>query len=517
MRKRLAVLLVAAILASACSDTADDSPRVTADGTQSPAATRPPEAAPSTTMPAAPTTLAPGSAITTVPATSAGPGFIEVRQLGIGDEYYPNLGNPGYDVLHYDLDLVFDPIANHLEATATITANATDELPTFNLDFDRLTVEVIRVDGVPADFSVADEELTIRPTEAIGRGSRFIVEVEYSGSPGPEPSEAILFKVGWMTAADGSEAFVVAEPDAAHTWFPGNDHPLDKATFSFTITVPEELIAAANGTLISAAPGDDGTTTWRWEMDDQMATYLATVVIGEFDLVPDDSASLDAGLPIRHVLPRGTTVADWPGLERQGEMVAFLAELFGPYPFDNYGIAIVDGFENALENQTLSIFGRRFTDPQFFEIVLIHELTHQWFGDSVSTGLWRDIWLNEGFASYAEWLWLEEQRSRASLESSIENERAFFADAGARPPGDPLADDLFNVSVYRVGAMTLHALRLTIGDDAFFETLQTYHLQFASGTATTADFVGVAETVSGMDLQALFEAWLYEEEIPEFP
>lgn len=252
-------------------------------------------------------------------------------------------------------------------------------------------------------------------------------------------------------------------------------------------------------------------------MDDPMATYLATVVIGEFDIVNDDLASLDAGIPIRHVLPRGTTIADWPGLQRQGEMLSFLAELFGPYPFDNYGIAIVDGFQNALENQTLSIFGKRFTDPQFFERILIHELAHQWFGNSVSTALWRDIWLNEGFASYAEWLWLERERDRDFLETNIENERAFFVESGARPPGDPLATDLFNQSVYRVGAMTLHALRLTVGDESFFKILQTYHVQFKGGTATTGDFVDVAETVSGMDLRELFDSWLFAHEIPRFP
>ena len=296
-----------------------------------------------------------------------------------------------------------------------------------------------------------------------------------------------------------------------------NDHPLDKATFTLDLTVPAGLTAAANGTLISTEAVDDDMVTWRWQMDDPMATYLATIVIGEFDIVTDDQASLEAGLPIRHVLPRGTTIADWPGLERQGEMVAFFAELFGPYPFDNYGIAIVDGFSNALENQTLSIFGRRFTDPEFFERVLVHEVAHQWFGNSVSTALWRDIWLNEGFASYAEWLWLEAERDRDFLERNIENERAFFAESGARPPGDPPATDLFNRSVYRVGAMTLHALRLTVGDDAFFEILQTYHRQFAGGTATTDDFVAVAEQISGMDLGGLFDAWLFEEAIPEFP
>jgi aminopeptidase N len=515
MKRVLFLLAAFALVAAGCSDSSTDSPAPT-----------PPEASSTTVPSTVSTTTHPPVTTTTAPPPTAAPttdhpppttGSIVARRLGIGDEYYPDLGNPDYDVQHYQLDIIFDPIANHLEAVATITAMATEQFRTFNLDFDQLTIDAIRVDGAPAEFAHAYEELTILPAQPIAPGTEFTIEVAYSGSPVPAPTDAIAFNTGWFTSSDGSEAFVVAEPDNAHTWFPSNDHPLDKATFLFNLTVPEEIIAAANGTLVSTTPVDDGMATWQWRMDDPMATYLATVVIGEFDLVVDEAASLDAGFPIRHVLPRGTTISDWPGLERQGEMLAFLADLFGPYPFDNYGIAIVDGFQNALETQTLTVFGRRFTDPQFFERVLVHELAHQWFGNSVSTGLWRDIWLNEGFASYAEWLWLESERSRNFLETNIENERAFFAENGARPPGDPLADDLFNQSVYRVGAMTLHALRLTVGDDSFFEILQIYHSRFADGTATTDDFVTVAEEVSARDLTDLFESWLFGEDIPEFP
>ncbi len=507
------MLLAFALVAAACSGSAVS--------TTAPSPTDR-SVAPTTTAPPPPTTISGPVATTTsspvpVPTSNAPTGPVRSQPIGIGDEYYPGLGNPGYDVQHYGIELTFDPIENYLTATATITAIATTELRTFNLDFDRLTVDALRVNGEPAEYVHVDEEITILVAVPIAQGAEFAVEVEYSGNPGPEPTDALPFDIGWFTSVDGSEAFVVAEPDNAHTWFPSNDHPLDKATFDILITVPEELTAAANGVLVAVESDDYGTATWWWETDDPMATYLATIVIGEFDIVRDDDASRDAGIPIRHVLPRGTRVSDWPGLERQGEMVAFLQDLFGPYPFNNYGIAIVEGFPNALETQTLSIIGRQLTDPELFERVLIHELAHQWFGDSVSIGLWRDIWLAEGFASYAEWLWIERERGRELVDSSIEAERAFFADSGVRPPGDPLADDLFNQSVYRVGAMTLHALRLTVGDLLFFEVLRIYHQQFAGGTATTGDFIDVAEDVSGMDLGDLFESWLFEAEVPEFP
>ncbi len=434
---------------------------------------------------------------------------------GIGDDYFPELGNPGYDVAHYTLDLDFDPATGRLEAETTIEALATEALTSINLDFARLDVERVSVDGSAADFGGVGEDLVVVPGAPIAAGEAFVVAVGYSGVPAAAASTAIPFGVGWLDSGTG-QSYVVAEPDAAHTWFPGNDHPLDKATFTFRITVPDGVTAAANGTLVDELDAGGGTT-WVWEMDRPMATYLATVVIGDFTIVRDADASVDAGIPIRHVLPGSTTVADWPGLERQGEMVAFLSELFGPYPFDRYGIAIVDGFGAALENQTLSLFDTNLATSAFFEDVLIHELAHQWYGDSVSPASWRDIWLNEGFASYAEWLWLEREAGREELEAGIAAERMLFASAGFPPPGDPPPGDLFNASVYRVGAMTLHAFRLTVGDDAFFETLRRYAADFRDANASTEDFVSLAEDVSAMELDGLFDAWLYDPDVPAFP
>ena len=187
------------------------------------------------------------------------------------------------------------------------------------------------------------------------------------------------------------------------------------------------------------------------------------------------------------------------------------------YPFDNYGIAIVDGLAAALENQTLSLFDSNLARSAFFEDVLIHELAHQWFGNSVSLGRWSDIWLNEGFASYAEWLWIESELGRDQMEQLIAAERDDYDGAGLTAPGVSPAFDLFNRSVYRVVAMTLHALRLTVGDRAFFALLRTYATTFADQSATTPDFIAIAESIAGVDLDDLFEAWLVEPKVPDFP
>jgi aminopeptidase N len=250
-----------------------------------------------------------------------------------------------------------------------------------------------------------------------------------------------------------------------------------------------------------------------------MASYLATVVIGAMEIVEDPVSTAEAGVRVRNVLPPDLATTPPAILATQGEMIAFLSEVFGPYPFEVYGIAVVDGFEAALENQTLSILGRDMTDfPQFFETVLVHELAHQWFGNSVTPADWGDIWLNEGFATYAEWLWVEHKRGDAALAATVQGSRNQISlSSQLPPPGNPPANDLFNGSVYVRGALVLHALRAEIGDDDFFETLTTYVAKYRDSNASTTDFINVAEAVSGVDLEDLFDRWLYGETVPELP
>ncbi|NND01499.1 MAG: M1 family metallopeptidase [Acidimicrobiia bacterium] len=502
-RPRLLLAAVAVVLtAASCSDTNDaattsvSEPQVTAPTTSR---------ATSTTTTAAPPATADAFAGLVVP---------EAEALGIGDDYFPTLGNPGYDVDHYTLDLVFQPDSITLDGIATIEATATADLVSINLDFTVLEAVQVQVDGEDAEWQSVEEDLVITPSSTIPAGEAFVIDVTYGGEPKQARSGAVPFGIGWQTVND--QNYVVAEPDAAHSWFPNNDHPLDKATYTFRLNVPDGTTAAANGTLVERIT-DLGREIFVWEMASPMASYLATVVIGDFDIVEDEAASAEAGIPIRHVLPVGKTVADYPGLERTGEMVRFLEEKFGPYPFDTYGIAVVDGFGAALENQTLSLFDSNLAESFFFEDVLVHELAHHWFGNSVSPGAWQDIWLNEGFASYAEWLWIEREASREFLEQEIALERDEFAGAGFPAPGEPPVFELFGPAVYRVGAMTLHALRLTVGDESFFELLTEHATRFANGAARTADFIAVAEEVAGLELDALFDSWLYDRAVPEFP
>jgi aminopeptidase N len=437
--------------------------------------------------------------------------------LSLGDSRYPNLGNGGYDVTNYDIDLTFDPDANTLSGRVAIAATSTATLRSYSLDFLGYEIHTVEVDGMPAAFARRDGKLIVEAPEIIAAGDSFTTVVGYAGSPTPITSAALPFQVGWLTDSTGV-AYVIGEPDGGRSWLPLNDHPSDKATYTFMLTVPEPLTAAANGKLVERVT-DLGWSTWVWESGDPMASYLATVIIGDLEIVDDPAATTTAGVPIRHVLPADLAATPPVGLARQGEMIAFFETLLGPYPFAAYGIAVVDNFEAALENQTLSIFGRSFVDlPQLFETVLAHELAHQWFGNLVTPADWGDIWLNEGFATYAEWLWLEHTRGRAALQATVAGTRAQMALAPLLPPpGNPPADDLFNASVYQWGALVLHALRTEVGDAAFFEILQVYVDTYRNGNATTEDFIGVAETVSGSNLTDLFDTWLYSETVPELP
>ncbi len=472
-----------------------------------------------TTSPAPTTTTA--SSITAAPTTTTTPRFSSPltgvgNDRGLGDSLYPDLGNAGYDVDRYTIDLTWDPDSASLSALVTIEAHAVAALEEISVDFSGFDVEEVTMGDAAVDYARDGSKLRVTPASPITTGEGFSVAVLYSGVPEPVSSPAISFPVGWSSADDGTR-YVVAEPDAAHTWFPCNDHPLDKATFTFRLTVPEGLTAAANGVLTDRIT-DLGSATWVWEMDQPMPTYLATVVIGDLEIIEDPPSAEAAGVPVRNVLPADLAADPPSSLALQGEMLAFLTNLFGPYPFATSGIAVISGFDAALENSTLVLFGREFTDsPAFFETVLVHELAHQWFGDSVTVGDWGDIWLNEGFATYAEWLWVEQQQGPAALESTATGNHAQMVEAGLPPPGEPPADDLFNGSVYVSGALTLHALRLEVGDEAFFETLRTYYDRFAGGNVVTADFVAVAEEISGRDLGAFFDAWLHGPTLPDLP
>ena len=441
---------------------------------------------------------------------------------GLGDSRYPLLGNGGYDVQHYALNFdVTDVESSSLEAVTTIEAIATQDLSSFNLDFAGLDLASITVNGQPAEFSRNGQELNVIPSHPISQGDRFAVEVEYSGSPQPTQSVSFGdrdFPVGWFSIDGGS--YVLGEPNGAETYYPVNNHPLDKASYTFNITTPKPYEVAANGILEETIDNGD-TNTYVFEARDPMASYLSTVNIYEgFNTETETSAN---GVQIRNYFAEGIPEEQLEPFNRQPEMIDYFSEIFGPYPFEVYGSVVVDAEEQtlALETQTLSIFGSGSLNNPELEQTVAHELAHQWFGDSLSLSDWGDIWLNESFATYAQGLWIEESAGGTEgLNTWVQNQFATTAVDfdNLVVPGNPPADDLFNFnSVYTWGSVGLHALRLEIGDEAFFDSLRTYTEQFQNDNVVPEDFIYITEEASGQELDPLFDRWFYSEELASIP
>jgi aminopeptidase N len=429
-----------------------------------------------------------------------------------GDPYFPLAGNGGIDVGHYSLDLHYTPPApapapleGLLDATATISLTATQDLRTFNLDLRGLTATRVTVNGKPMDFRQEHgNELVITPRPMLKSGAHATVVVDYGGTTTrPTDIEGALY--GWVTTRDG--AMVASEPDGAATWFPTSDHPTDKASYDFTITVPEGLVAVANGSLKGSETAG-GWTTWKWDAPDPMAAYLATASVGNYELRFSESPS---GVPIIDAVDKDLPASASSALARTGEMISFYEDIFGPYPFVAYG-AIVDddSVGYALEIQTRSIFSR-----SAGESTVAHELVHQWIGDDVSVERWADIWHNEGWATYGAWLWTEHRGGRTA--------KASFDAVMARPAADsfwklvvadPGALHLFDSPIYNRGGAMLYALRGKIGDHAFLTLTRSWVSQHSGSHASTADYMALAEKVSGQDLAHFFDVWLFKPEKP---
>lgn len=432
---------------------------------------------------------------------------------GAGDIYYPDLGNGGYDVQHYTLDLMMDVETNLLAGVATLEVVATQDLSAFNLDFLNLKIASLTIDGVSAPYIHEGRELTVQPPQPLLNGQTFMIRVKYYGFPQSIRPEAIPFEMGWSHYGTG--IYAANEPSGAATWYPVNDHPTDKASYTFNLSVPKEYVAVANGVLEQTIQNGE-RVTYHWEARDPMASYLTTVHVNRFVL---DETETESGLTIRNYYPERYLQEGIVAFSRQAEMIAFFETVFGAYPFEVYGAVVVDAsFGFALETQTLSMFGREvlFGMGGNAERIIAHELAHQWFGNYVSPAQWRDIWLNEGFASYAEWLWYEHNYGEDELENLVSQEYESASNVFWVPGriGEPSPTNLFNAGVYQRGALTLHALRLEVGDAVFFDILQTWLQRYANSTATTDDFIALTRELSGRDLTTFFEGWLFEDALP---
>lgn len=492
---RCAAVAVAMVLAVGCSARGED------------AGERPVTEDPTTSTT---TTTDDRSADETPPTTNEDPADPEADD--VADDVFAGQGDPRIDVEHYEVELSADPGAPEIQGTATITLRPATAAPLddFTLDLNGPVVSDASIDGtdvVIAESPEDDGEIVLTPAAALAPGEPIDLRLTYGGAPEPTTFPDLGVPVGWQPDDEGGW-FTMSEPDGTSTWVPVSEHPSDKATWTVTLDTPSDAVGVANGRLTARAE-TEGRRQWTWETDEPMASYLVFAAVGAYDLVerpgPGDTEAVFA-------FPPSVGDEDRANFEELDEIMAFYAESFGGYPDDDTGAVVVaTDLRLALETQTRPLFG---LDALGGDKVgaLAHELAHEWYGNAVSPATWEDLWLNESFATYADWLYQDETGGR-----SIRANADRAVDISDLAVLDPDAAATFDPVIYDGGARALYALRLTVGDEDFAEILERWFTDNDGTSVTTDDFVALAEEVSGQDLEAFVQDWLRSTDQPDLP
>lgn len=426
------------------------------------------------------------------------------------DPYTPHTGDRRYGVLHYDLSLDYRVSTNRLVATAALRVRMQEDASHVSLDLVGLKATKVRVSGDRgATFRQDQRRVKVLFGALRAAGDEFTITLEYSGAPGPRRTRWGL--IGWEELEDG--VLVASQPTGAPTWFPCNDLPSDRATYRLEFTADPEYTVISGGAATRST--QRGRTRWTFQQSVPTATYLMTVQVGQY---ADERVAL-GDTPGRLYYPRELASRVQADFAPLGEMMRVFVAAFGPYPQDSYKVLVTpDDLEIPLEAQGMAIFGANHIDgAQSCERLIAHELAHQWFGNSVGVARWQDIWLNEGFACYAEWVWSEASGGPTAHAKALAHHARLAALPADLVLSDPGAVDMFDDRVYKRGAVALHALRLTIGTERFFALTREWSSRFAGLSVTTDDFLGLVEEQVGADGAALMRAWIDELPLPTLP
>lgn len=428
------------------------------------------------------------------------------------DPYTPGVGSPDLTIDHYDLNLDYRIGPNRLSARAVLTGRVLAETTSIVLDLTGLRVTKASVNGRKVRFSTHGKKLRLT-TETLPTNQPVRIDVSYVGNP--QPAIGTWGDVGWEELEDG--VLVAGQPVGASTWFPCNDHPSDKSKYRIRVLVESEYTVVSNGALVDKTR-KAGRTAWTFESTTPLATYLATVQIGRYR---QGQIAAEAGVP-KSPVPLGLYAGEhWHAastrLRVQHAMMNLFIERFGPYPFEVYDVVVTDDeLEIPLESQPLSVLGPNHLGTEWeAERLVAHEMAHQWFGNSLTPRRWSDIWLNEGFACYAEWLWSEASGRISAHECALNWREALAGEPQDILLGDPGGPDMFDDRVYKRGALCLHALRQEIGDEAFFAAIGEWTATHRHSSVDTADFVECVSRVADRDIAEVVRPWLFELELPE--
>ncbi|MDO9455568.1 M1 family metallopeptidase [Nocardioides sp.] len=487
----LVALVAVAALVAACSSDADG------DSAPSPA---PSTSTATTPEPTSERTSEP----TSEPTEPGGPDLDLALSETVEDSVYPEIGDPGVDALHYDLDLTWDPESDTLTGHEILTFRSTADAEQFQLDFsDTLDVTSVAIDGTELDHEQRGKDLVV--THPVATDERYVVEIRYQGTPEPvdAPTTRGDFSTTGFTIDDEHQAWTMQEPYGAFTWYAVNDQPADKALYDFTLQVPTPWTGVANGEQV----GDEdleGVHRTRFHLAEPASSYLVTMAFGDYDKTEDTGPG---GLPITYWTPAGDGV---PSILRGSpDALAWLEERLGPYPFDTAGILVVDS-ESGMETQTMITIS-----PDVSDADVLHEYAHHWYGDQVTPSDWRDVWMNEGMATYLQFLWQAEQVGVPIddyLDDVAGSEARTRAENG--PPGDFDPGEFAAPNVYLSGAFLWHALRLRVGEEPFWKAVRGWPLSQDNQNADRDTLLAYLEEQTGEDLGAFWDAWLLGDTTP---
>jgi aminopeptidase N len=445
-------------------------------------------------------------------ASSLATGYRRAVSQPLVDPYYPSKGDPSVDALHYRLDLDWDDNSERLIGTATIRFRAPRAESVIRLDLARpLRPSSVTLDGAAVSWSHPETDLVIETASPLPRDSRHTLVIDYRGHPGPVDAPVTrsdFSTVGWTVQSTG-QVWTMQEPWGAHSWYPVNDHPSDKAYYDLNVTTKSVWHGVANGKLVGdVVTGDRRTTSWH--LASPAAAYLVTIAIGPYERYTDTGPH---GLPITYWV-RPAERDDLSRLRRTPGMLRWLERRLGPYPFGRAGTVVVPS-QSAMETQTLVTMGNAVIGRAAGVPDLLHEYAHQWYGDSVTPDNWKDLWLNEGFAMYLQIRWEVRHgyRTMASWRRTLVQYDQILRDAYG-PPGEYDRGSWGSTNVYYCAALMLDRLRSKIGAADFAEVLRGWPQRHRYDNVHRQQWVRYLNHVTGRDLRKFVHRWLTSEDSP---